>query len=66
MKIYWPVDSSIRKAIVFFTKFHSHPMHPTHKMTPTTQSEYVQLVCEVGVTGATVVKVDKGVAPLFM
>jgi hypothetical protein len=59
MHIWWPQNKSIRKAIVLMKDPHSHPMHPTHKMTLTARDEYVQLVREIGVIGASVVKVDK-------
>ncbi|KAK0430594.1 hypothetical protein EV421DRAFT_2041720 [Armillaria borealis] len=58
IKIYAPVDPSIKKAIIVLTRYHNHPMPAVKKVSQEGRDMYVKAVKEYGVTGASAVKVD--------
>ncbi len=60
IKIYAPVDPSIKKAIIVLTRYHNHPMPAVKKVPQKGRDMDVKAVKEYGVTGASAVKVDSG------
>jgi hypothetical protein len=65
IKIYSPVDRSVRKAIVILNGAHNHPVPPSEKISRTGKDVYKQAVEAIGLTGATVKKVDLGMIELY-
>ncbi|KAK0445081.1 hypothetical protein EV421DRAFT_1902540 [Armillaria borealis] len=58
IKIYAPMDPSIKKAIIVLTGYHNHPMPAVKKVSQEGQDMYAKAVKEYGITGASAVKVD--------
>lgn len=60
MKVYSVLDVQDRRAIVVITGAHNHPSNKRCKLTHTSKEGYKAAVNSVGLIGATVGKVDKG------
>ena len=58
--IYFPVDSSDRRAVVALRNPHSHPMFPYTKVSLEGEKRYREAAEQAGTVGLTVLKLDKG------
>jgi hypothetical protein len=58
--IFSPVDRSIDRSIILLQGAHNHPMPPSTKLSRDGRDQYREAGRVLGVTGLTMVKVDKG------
>lgn len=67
--MYFPLDSSIRKAVIVPTRDrpHNHPSNPAGKLSLLAQEAYVRcaLAFQKRALGATVTRVDQGTVTIF-
>ena len=60
IKIYSPVDCEDRRAIVILEGAHNHPCFPSTKLSHDGKAKYKKAVNVLGVSTATVLKIDAG------
>jgi len=65
MAIYIPVDTSIRKAIVYLRNPHNHPMYPKTKPSTEEKGQLRKAINAAGKRGLTVRKLINGIVSRF-
>jgi hypothetical protein len=65
MAVYIPVDTSIRKAIVFLHNPHNHPMYPKTKPSTEEKNQLRKAINAAGKRGLTVRKLINGIVSRF-
>ena len=66
MAIYIPVDTSVRKAIVYLRNPHNHPMYPKTKPSTNEKEQLKKAINAAGKSGLTVRKLINGKVLLFL
>jgi hypothetical protein len=66
MAIYIPVDTSIRKAIVYLRNPHNHPMYPKTKPSTEEKGQLRKAINAAGKRGLTVRKLINGIVFRFL
>jgi hypothetical protein len=66
MAVYIPVDTSIRKAIIYLRNPHNHPMYPKTKPSTEEKDQLKKAINAVGKRGLTVRKLINGIVLIFL